>query len=63
MSVVLHVQREVPATDYISISAPTRTFHQVGGQFLEKMSVVTEIFNRVLEPLYCPQEKAIKKIM
>lgn len=39
-----------------------RTFYQVGGEYPEKMDVLTEIFNRILEPLYGPQDKAIQQI-
>jgi WD40 repeat protein len=63
MSVVMHVSTGVPLVEnYINIPTPNRTFHQVGGKFLERMDVVTEIFNRVLQPLYGSQEKAIKQI-
>lgn len=45
-----------------SVSETNRAFYQVGGEYPEKMDVLTEIFNRVLEPLYGPQAKAIEQI-
>lgn len=42
--------------------AQDRVFYEVGGKHPEKMHVVTEIFHRVLVPLYGPQEKAIEQI-
>ena len=45
-----------------SPSQPSRVFHPVGGQHLEKMNVVTEIFNRILVPLYGSQDKALQQI-
>jgi WD40 repeat protein len=42
---------------------PPRVFHEVSGAVSpEKMEVVAEIFNRILEPLYGPQAKAISQI-
>ncbi len=41
---------------------PERTFHHVGGDDLDKMDVITEIFHRILTPLYGPQEKALSQI-
>lgn len=42
--------------------SPSRVFHQVGGEHLERMGVIAEIFNRILTPLYGPQDKAIRQI-
>ncbi len=41
---------------------PVRSFYRVGGAELSRMSVVTEIFNRILVPLYGSQDKAIRQI-
>ena len=48
----------------LAVSNPTnREFYQVGGvEHPEKMSVVTEIFNRILTPLYGSQDKALQQI-
>lgn len=62
MSTVMHMQARAPVVVDVSLPDPNRSFYQIGGKFLEKMDVVTEIFNRVLQPLYGPQEKAIKQI-
>ncbi len=45
-----------------SVTDCNRVFYQVGGAYPEKMDVLTEIFNRILEPLYGPQQKAIEQI-
>ena len=42
---------------------PNRVFYRVGGGInLEKMEIVSEIFHRILTPLYGSQEKAIRQI-
>jgi WD40 repeat protein len=42
---------------------PNRVFYRVGGERLsQRMPVVREIFDRVLKPLYGPQDKAIGQI-
>ncbi|MCE5294020.1 MAG: GNAT family N-acetyltransferase [Chlamydiales bacterium] len=38
------------------------SFHQVGGQYHDKMHILTEIFTRILEPLYGSQSKALSQI-
>lgn len=51
------------STDYpIDDALSNRIFYPVGGAHLEKMEVVTEIFNRILTPLYGSQDKAIQQI-
>lgn len=40
----------------------SRAFYQVGGDHLEKMDVIQEIFQRILTPLYGCQDKAIGQI-
>lgn len=47
---------------YLSIDSSDRCFYPVGGEYLERMDVVTEIFHRILTPLYGSQEKAIQQI-
>ncbi len=44
------------------VTEQNRAFYQVGGEHLEKMDVLIEIFKRVLEPLYGSQAKAIEQI-
>jgi hypothetical protein len=63
-AVTLHTQpTETVASGYVNPPAPSRVFYQVGGgQNPEKMSVVAEILNRILTPLYGSQEKAIGQI-
>lgn len=40
----------------------SRLFYPVDGKSHEKIQVITDIFNRVLTPLYGPQDKAIEQI-
>ncbi len=44
------------------IVSSTRTFEPVDATHPERLQVITDIFNRVLTPLYGPQDKAIKQI-
>lgn len=44
------------------IDRPIRSFYRVGGDYLEKMDVISEIFHRILTPLYGSQDKAITQI-
>lgn len=41
---------------------PYRVFYKVGGRLQERMPVLSEIFNRVLQPLYGSQGKALGQI-
>jgi GNAT superfamily N-acetyltransferase len=45
-----------------SPSQPNRVFHPVGGQHLERMHILAEIFHRILVPLYGSQDKALQQI-
>lgn len=46
-----------------SLTQSNRAFYQVGGkEHPEKMGVLTEIFNRILAPLYGSQDKALQQI-
>lgn len=49
-------------TQASQIAETNRAFYQVGGEYSDKMHVLTEIFNRVLEPLYGSQAKAVQQI-
>lgn len=51
-----------PQVDTSREALSERHFCQVTGEDAERMAVMTDIFNRVLEPLYGPQEGALAKI-
>ncbi len=51
-----------PTGSYRIQHFPDRKFHRVGGSDLERMGVLTDIFNRILTPLYGSQEKALNQI-
>jgi WD40 repeat protein/GNAT superfamily N-acetyltransferase len=44
------------------IQSTERAFYAVGGKYPGKMPVLREIFNRILEPLYGSQKKALQQI-
>ncbi len=55
----------IQSTNVSHANAPelNRVFYRVGGvEYPEKMSVLTEIFNRILTPLYGSQDKALQQI-
>ena len=56
------VSSTVPVGSYQLTEAPKRIFHHVGGPDLDLMPILEEIFNRILTPLYGPQEKALRQI-
>lgn len=63
MSAVRNSQySNAPLGNQVLDALPNRTFYQVGGKHQEKMEVLTEIFHRILTPLYGSQDKAIKQI-
>jgi len=51
-----------PAARNATSDASLRTFYPVGGTHLEKFDVISEIFHRILTPLYGSQEKALNQI-
>lgn len=56
-------QSDTLQIENLSLSGPPRKFfYPVGGEHLEKMGVISEIFNRILTPLYGSQDKAIEQI-
>lgn len=53
----------LPVGSFSTSYASRREFYHVGGPDLEKLDLLTEIFHRILTPLYGPQDEAIKKIV
>ena len=62
MTVVSAQRSSSPVGSYVIHHFPDRKFYPVGGENLERMPVITEIFHRILTPLYGPQDKAIGQI-
>lgn len=63
MAVAIRQTGGASAGPKLFAEGPPRVFHEVSGAVSpEKMEVVTEIFNRILEPLYGDQTKAISQI-
>ncbi|MCH9627243.1 MAG: hypothetical protein S4CHLAM2_08780 [Chlamydiales bacterium] len=59
MSAAAAVSDVASASHIYHYSPLERTFHHVGGDDQDKMGVITEIFHRILTPLYGSQDKAI----
>lgn len=58
-------QSKATSTSLINLSNNellNRKFYPVGGENLDKMEIIAEIFNRILTPLYGSQAKAIQQI-
>ncbi len=55
-------ERATGKASYFTEVSPQRVFYHVGGTDLEKLNILTEIFNRILTPLYGSQEKALRQI-
>lgn len=62
MSVRQAVAVSSPIGSRLIQHSPNRVFYPVGGQYLERMGVLADIFNRILTPLYGSQDKAIRQI-
>jgi WD40 repeat protein len=62
MALSIAKKEELAIEPYFLEQPPKRIFYQVGGDYLEKLPVISEIFRRILTPLYGSQDKAIKQI-
>lgn len=51
-----------PITNRLEATPSTIEFEQVSSKNYDRFAIVSEIFHRVLEPLYGPQAKALKQI-